>query len=262
MDFAKCLRNLFSFSFGKKSADSANKMTRFRVNSVEYPRNRLRFEYSCLSNIGPACHCTKRVRYNVSFPCNVTTEGHISPNKSGRCTERIRCSLNYNGLLIFLDLFDPISPDAAHCPGRRGLSRTACSSADSRFVNRSLVHHLDNMRIVRRTTGRRRIVAYPRTGKNVSASSIRSIETVPRRKVDRTITVGSWGGGRKTRRSSPSFLSLAFFLRVRTLSFLSRPRSSSPPLSGNAHFDLRSNEMKVRLTATIHAIRVSTPRSL
>lgn len=144
--------------------------------------------------------------------------------------------------------------------GWRGLSRTACSSADSRFVNRSLVHHLDNMRIVRRTTGRRRIVAYPRTGKNVSASSIRSIETVPRRKVDRTITVGSWGGGRKTRRSSPSFLSLAFFLRVRTLSFLSRPRSSSPPLSGNAHFDLRSNEMKVRLTATIHAI--STPRSL
>lgn len=196
-------------------------MTRFRVNSVEYPRNRLRFEYSCLSNIGPACHCTKRVRYNVSFPCNVTTEGHISPNKSGRCTERIRC-LNYNGLLIFLDLFDPISPDAAHCPGRRGLSRTACSSADSRFVNRSLVHHLDNMRIVRRTTGRRRIVAYPRTGKNVSASSIRSIETVPRRKVDRTITVGSWGGGRKTRRSPfLLFLSFSRVLSSRSNAFVS-----------------------------------------
>ena len=84
-----------SFSFRKKSADiwSGNKMTRFRIAWNIH-------EIDCVSNIrvyriSAQCHCTKRVRYNVSFPYNVTTEGHIFPDKSDRYTEWIRgCSLN------------------------------------------------------------------------------------------------------------------------------------------------------------------------
>lgn len=74
-----------NLSFSEKNLPtfgSANKTTRFRMNSVEHPGNRLRFEYSCLSNI--QCRCTKRVRRNVSFPYNVTSEEHIFPDKSDR----------------------------------------------------------------------------------------------------------------------------------------------------------------------------------
>lgn len=68
-------------------------MTRFRIAWNIH-------EIDCVSNIrvyriSAQCHCTKRVRYNVSFPYNVTTEGHIFPDKSDRYTEWIRgCSLN------------------------------------------------------------------------------------------------------------------------------------------------------------------------
>lgn len=79
-DFTKTFR--FHSEKNLPTFGSANKTTRFRMNSVEHPGNRLRFEYSCLSNI--QCRCTKRVRRNVSFPYNVTSEEHIFPDKSDR----------------------------------------------------------------------------------------------------------------------------------------------------------------------------------
>lgn len=79
-DFTKTFR--FHSEKNLPTFGSANKTTRFRMNSVEHPGNRLRFEYSCLSNI--QCRCTKRVRRYVSFPYNVTSEEHIFPDKSDR----------------------------------------------------------------------------------------------------------------------------------------------------------------------------------